>query len=97
MGGTLDGERVGDVVGDARADGDAWDGALDLRVGFVERGGADVDGLVEDVRLDLGERAQQDAGLAGGAGAELGDGEGGGMREGNGRGRGCGRLRVAVG
>ena len=66
---------VGDVVGDLAADGDAGDGALDLVACFVERGGADVDGLVEDGGLAVTEGAEKDAGLGGGAGAEFGDGE----------------------
>ncbi len=42
-------------------------------VGGFERGGADVDGLIEDLRLKARGGAEQDAGLGGGAGAELGD------------------------
>ena len=76
VGRALDADRVGDVVGDAGADGDAGDVAFDGFAGFVERGGADVDGLVEDVGLEAGESAEEDSGFGGRAGAELGDGEG---------------------
>ena len=51
VGRALDADGVGDVVGDAWADGDTGDGEFDLGAGLVECGGADVDGLVEDVRL----------------------------------------------
>ena len=91
VGRALNADGVGDVVGDARVDGDAGDAALDGGAGLVEGGGADVDGLVEDVRLppqrartarrgprlEAGEGAEEDAGFGGGAGTELGDGDGG--------------------
>jgi hypothetical protein len=74
VGRTLDGEGFGDVVGDARADGDLGYCAFDTVAGGFECGGADVDGLIEDGGLAAGERAEEDAGLGSGAGAELGDG-----------------------
>src|ERR1039458_2318834 len=75
VGRALDADRFGDVVGDLGADGDAGDVAFDGFAGFVEGGGADVDGLVEDVRLLPREGAEEDSGFGGRAGAELGNGE----------------------
>ena len=68
-------DGVGDVVGDLGVDVDAGDGLLQ-GLGLFEAGGADVDGLVEDVGLDGGGGAEEDAGLGGGACAELGEGDG---------------------
>ena len=51
-----------------RLDDDAGDGLLQF-AGFVEGGGADVDGLVEDFGLEAGEGAEKDAGFGCGAGA----------------------------
>jgi len=72
--GTGDGVALGDVVGDVRLDADAANRS-ERGVGGFERGGADVDGLIEDLGLEVRSSAEQDAGLGGGAGAKLGDGD----------------------
>ena len=71
----MEGEGTGDVVGDLRANRNGRESTLQGLAGCFEGGGADVDGLVEDLRLEAGERAEEDAGLGGGAGAEFGEGE----------------------
>ncbi len=77
----LEGIGLGDVVGDLRVDAQAGDGGGEVFGGF-EGGGADVDGLVEEVGLEAGRGLEEEAGLGGGAGAQLGDGEGvGGKKE----------------
>ena len=72
--GAGDGVALGYVVGDVRLDAQAGD-ACERGVGGFERGGADVDGLLEDLRLEARGGAEKDAGLGGGAGAQLRDGD----------------------
>ena len=74
--GAGEGEGRGGVVGDLRADGDAGDVRFDAGGGFFEGARGDVDGLVEDASLPADGGREEDAGLAGGAGAELEQGEG---------------------
>ncbi len=71
----LEGVGLGDVVGYLGVDAEAGDGGGQV-VGGVEGGGADVDGLVEEVGLEAGCGLEEEASLGGGAGAQLGDGEG---------------------
>jgi hypothetical protein len=68
VGRALDADCVGDVVRDAGADGDAGDGALDGIAGLVQGSGTDIDGLVEDIRLEASEGTEEDSGFGGGAG-----------------------------
>ena len=75
--GALEGVGLGDVVGDLGMDEDAGDGGGEVGGGFGECGGADVDGLVEDLGLEAGGGLEEEAGLGGGAGAKFGDGDGG--------------------
>jgi hypothetical protein len=71
-------EGLGDVIGDLRDGAHVGNAGGDGGGGFVECGRADVNGLVEDLGLEAGGGAEQDAGFSGGACAELGDCDGGG-------------------
>ena len=70
-----EGDRLGDVIGDLRVDGDAGEGLFEIKAGFFEGGWANVDGLVEQAGLGGGGGAEEDAGFGRGAGAELDDGD----------------------
>ena len=70
------GEGLAGVVGDLTADGDAGDVGEDVFAGSVEGGLGDVYGLVDDVSLMADGGSEEDAGLGGGACAELDEGEG---------------------
>ena len=59
---------LGDVVGDLGTDVEAWEVGGKAFGGF-QGGGADVDGLVEEVGLEAGGGREEEAGLGGGAGA----------------------------
>ena len=72
----VDAVTLGDVVGDLGTDGELGDVGFELD-GFVEGGGADVDGLVDDFVLEAGGGFEEDAGFGGGAGAQLDDSDGG--------------------
>ncbi len=76
VGGALEGDGVGDVVGDLGVDVDAGDRLLE-GLSLLETAGADVDGLVEDAVLGGGGGSEEDAGLGGGSGSQFGDGDGG--------------------
>jgi hypothetical protein len=73
-GGAEDVVAFGDVVGGLRLDVDAGD-AGEEGCSFIERGGADVDGLIQQSGLRGGEGAEENAGLGRGAGTEFGDGD----------------------
>ena len=70
-----EGDRVGDVIGDLRVDGDPGEGLFEVEAGFFESGRADVDGLVEQAGLGGGGGAEEDTGFGRGACAELDDGD----------------------
>ena len=63
-----EGVGVGDVVGYLGLDVEAGEGGGEVLGGF-KGGGADVDGLVEDIGLETGGGGEEEAGLGGGAGA----------------------------
>ena len=85
--GAVEGVAFGDVVGNLGLDDDAGNVGGEGGGGFVECRRADVDGAVEDLRLEADGGLEKEAGLGGGAGAELGDGYGVLRREGRAGGR----------